>query len=538
MLKIYLYQKFELNPIFKKLQNYRKKNRKEFNKNRILGFYSNYYKPDYELIEEKLDYLISKKNETGEVNNTESNLNQISYQSNWLTTVITQDVILNNDDELKNYMKTSERRIKEVKNMKLQKGKKLAKFFGEIVDVETLCQQVKKISKQEEDYKNDSTMDLTEIKPKTEKKSIQNIKNEFDLEERKRLIRKNEKLNNVLGEALTEDQIKDIINIDKRRKRMKYLQHFLYSQIDDKEIINEIRIEQEKAMADIRYEKRTNKLKKYFGQAPPPDLIDNIDSQMENKHRRSIISLTLLMSNESGIINLFNMINDIEKREYLDNFDNNNDTNSVKEQYNVNDEIEPNFFKRDITRETINEEVIGNTLNNKNYNEMNYKVNFDNNIIFKIEDYSNNNENNNVCNNETENTGDNEDEKYIRSSRKGSDTKSNIKDQNEIIYEYYEKQNMEYLVEKNIFSTLEESINEDITDPDTKEGFKRQITYLRESFIKNSNNIRRMSQMNTSLVKDTSENIWNGSNLLKPMIDNETIVNRDYTDNNTSETNV
>ena len=512
--------------------------RKEFNKNRILGFYSNYYKPDYELIEEKLDYLISKKNETGEVNNTESNLNQISYQSNWLTTVITQDVILNNDDELKNYMKTSERRIKEVKNMKLQKGKKLAKFFGEIVDVETLCQQVKKISKQEEDYKNDSTMDLTEIKPKTEKKSIQNIKNEFDLEERKRLIRKNEKLNNVLGEALTEDQIKDIINIDKRRKRMKYLQHFLYSQIDDKEIINEIRIEQEKAMADIRYEKRTNKLKKYFGQAPPPDLIDNIDSQMENKHRRSIISLTLLMSNESGIINLFNMINDIEKREYLDNFDNNNDTNSVKEQYNVNDEIEPNFFKRDITRETINEEVIGNTLNNKNYNEMNYKVNFDNNIIFKIEDYSNNNENNNVCNNETENTGDNEDEKYIRSSRKGSDTKSNIKDQNEIIYEYYEKQNMEYLVEKNIFSTLEESINEDITDPDTKEGFKRQITYLRESFIKNSNNIRRMSQMNTSLVKDTSENIWNGSNLLKPMIDNETIVNRDYTDNNTSETNV
>jgi len=205
-------------------------------------------------------------------------------------------------------------------------------------------------------------MDLTEIKPKTEKKSIQNIKNEFDLEERKRLIRKNEKLNNVLGEALTEDQIKDIINIDKRRKRMKYLQHFLYSQIDDKEIINEIRIEQEKAMADIRYEKRTNKLKKYFGQAPPPDLIDNIDSQMENKHRRSIISLTLLMSNESGIINLFNMINDIEKREYLDNFDNNNDTNSVKEQYNVNDEIEPNFFERDITRETINVEVIGNTL--------------------------------------------------------------------------------------------------------------------------------------------------------------------------------
>jgi hypothetical protein len=512
MLKIYLYQKFELNSIFKILQDYKKRNRKEYEKNRILGYYGNYYKPDYELIQEKLDYILAKKNEINDINinSPETDSYQISYQNNWLTSAITQNVILNNNDELKNYMKTSERRIKEVKNMKLQKSKKLAKFFGEIVDVETLCQQVKKIAKEEEDYKNDSTIDLT-IKSKTEKKSLQNIKNEFDIEERKRLVRKNEKLNNVLGEALTENQIKDIIDVDKRKKRMKYLQHFLYSQIDDKEIINEIKIEQEKAMADIRYERRTNKLKKYFGQAPPPDLINNKATKIENSHRRSIISLTLLMSKENGIINLFNMVNDIEKQEDILN---DNDVDS----FNFKESLSKNLKNR---TSTIEEELNENEydVNNDNYTKS------DNKIKFKIDECSNKD----TIDDENESS----DEEYTTPSRKPSSyTHNSIQDQNEIIYEYYEKQNMEYLVEKNIFSTLEESINEDISDPETKEGFKRQITYLRESFIKNSNNIRRMSQMGTSLIKDKSENIWKGSNLLKPMIDNETIVNKDYTDNN------
>lgn len=455
-------------------------------------------------------------------NNLETNSYQILYQNNWLTHEITQSVILNNNDDLKNYMKTSERRIKEVKNMKLQKGKKLAKFFGEIVDVETLCKQVKKISKQEEDYKSDSTIDLTSIKSNNEKKSVQNIKNEFDQEERKRLIRKNEKLNNVLGEALTEKQIKDIIDVDKRRKRMKYLQHFLYSQIDDNEIINEIKIEQEKAMADIRYERRSNKLKKYFGQAPPPDLIDN-KASMENTHRRSIISLTLLMSKENGIINLFNMINDIEKREdLLDNYNNKKDSTILQDDNSI-------INNRDVVNSVINEETDDISINSSKSKYSN-NISNNSNIMIKIENCSDNNE---IIEEDED-----EDENYKTPMRKESDhTQHSIQDQNEIIYEYYETKNMEYLVEKNIFSTLEESINEDITDPETKEGFKRQLTYLRESFIKNSNNIRRMSQMNTSLIKDQSENIWKGSNLIKPMIDNETIVNRDYTDDNIAQNN-
>ncbi|ORX82507.1 hypothetical protein BCR32DRAFT_326818 [Anaeromyces robustus] len=521
MLKIYLYQKFETNPIFKKLQKYKKKHRNEYEKNRILGFYGNYYKPDYETIRNKLDYLKARKSEIKDsrlnFNNLEADSYQTLYQNNWLTTAIADCVVLNNDDELKNYMKTSERRIKEVKNMKLQKGKKLAKFFGEIVDVETLCQQVKKINKQSEESKSDSTLDLTKIKPKDEKKSVQNIKNEFDQEERKRLIRKNEKLNNVLGETLTEEQIKDIIDVDKRKKRLKYLQHFLYSQIDDKEIINEIKIEQEKAVADIRNERRSNKLKKYFGQAPPPDLINTKSEKVENRHRRSIITLTLLMSKENGIINLFNMINDIEKNEEF--LDNNSVKHSISKTSNVTD--------LKIDEETQSKF----DLDDKSLNNINKD---DNKSIISID----NNNNTEEEKKEVEDDDDDEFNDCINEfpSRKESDiTQKSIKDQNEKLYEYYENNNIEYLVEKNIFSTLEQSINEDIDDPKTKEGFKRQITYLRESFIKNSNNIRRMSQMNTSLIKDNSENIWKGSNLLKPMIDNETIVNRDYTNENVNE---
>ncbi|ORX60010.1 hypothetical protein BCR36DRAFT_408376 [Piromyces finnis] len=499
LLKTCLYQKFENNKIYNKLVEYKKNNRSEYEKNRILGYFGNYYKPDYDVIEEKLEFIRTKNSESKDIENNSSNTENESYhllyQNNWLNSAISQGVVLNNDEELKKYMKTGERRIKEVKNMKLQKGKKLAKFFGEIVDVETLCQQVKKISKQEEETKNDSTFDLTLTK-KEEKKSVRNIKNEFDQEERKRLIRKNEKLNSVLGETLTEDQIKNIIDVDKRRKRMKYLQHFLYSQVDDKEIINEIKIEQEKAMV----ERRSNKLKKYFGQAPPPDLINNISFQMENRHRRSIISLTLLMSKENGIINLFNMISDIEKREDL--FD---------DKSNISVPAEVTIFEEE------NEE--GN--DNKN------------NIV--TEGTGNDNNNCSGIDNGYESYSDSEEFSECNvelPERKGSDiTENSIKDQNEYIYEIYENKNIEYLVERNVFLTLEESINEDITDPETKEGFKRQLSYLRESFRKNSSNIRRMSQMNnTLLIKDKSEKIWKGSNLLKPMIDNETIVNRDYTD--------
>ncbi|OUM58731.1 hypothetical protein PIROE2DRAFT_15929 [Piromyces sp. E2] len=518
MLKICLYRKFENNQIFNKLVEYKKNNRNEYEKNRILGYYGNYYKPDYETIEEKVDYLRTRKNEIKDnennFNSTENESYQILYQNNWLTAAIAQGVILNNDDELKKYMKTSERRIKEVKNMKLQKGKKLAKFFGEILDVETLCQQVKKIAKQEEEARSDSTFDLT-ITKKEEIKSVQNIKNEFDQEERKRLIRKNEKLNNVLGETLTEDQIKDIIDVDKRKKRMKYLQHFLYSQIDDKEIINEIKIEQEKAMA----ERRTNKLKKYFGQAPPPDLINNKSSQMENRHRRSIISLTLLMSKENGIINLFNMVNDFEKREEFMDDNKSTLTNGSSKDNDLKANEDQN---RDLTYTTIQE------VEHESKYELNDDSNNNNNTNIKTENTFNGSS-------ENQNNDDNYDDddefnecNYEFPENKGS---GSIQDQNEMLYEIYENKNIEYLVEKNVFLTLEESINEDITDPETKEGFKRQLSFLRESFIKNSNNIRRMS-MDASLIKDNSEKIWKGSNLLKPMIDNETIINRDYTDNN------
>jgi len=418
-------------------------------------------------------------------------------------------------------MKTSERRIKEVKNMKLQKGKKLAKFFGEIVDVETLCQQVKKIAKQEEEIKSDSNFDLSSPK-KEEVKSVQNLKNEFNQEERKRLIRKNEKLNSVLGETLTEDQIKDIIDVDKRKKRMKYLQHFLYSQIDEKEILNEIKIEQEKVMA----ERRTNKLRKYFGQAPPPDLINNESYQMEKRHRRSIISLTLLMSKENGIINLFNMLNDFEKREeFLDD-------------KSVNKSIKENKKDKDLTNTTIHEVDneskynLDDDLDNNNNNNNNGT-----NIIIKIEDMSDKkDEKQNENKNGNEDYDDDDEFNDCYEFPEKSESES-IQNQNEMLYEIYENKNVEYLIEKNVFLTLEESINEDITDPETKEGFKRQLSYLRESFIKNSNNIRRMSQMDTSLIKDKSENIWKGSNLLQPMIDNETIINRDYTDNNTNTNN-
>jgi len=450
MLKIYLFQKFENNPIYAKLQDYKKKNRSEYEKNRILGFYGNYYKPDYDLLESKVNYLKIKKSENkdNEVNFNTGESYQTLYQDNWLSSALSQGVIINNNEELKNYMKTSERRIKEVKNMKLQKGKKLAKFFGEIVDVETLCQQVKKISKEEEEIKNDSTFDLTK---KPEKKSLQNIKNEFDQEERKRLIRKNEKLNSVLGEALTEDQIKNIIDVDKRRKRMKYLQHFLYNQIDDKEIINEIRVEQEKAMADIRNERRSNKLKKYFGQAPPPDLINNKSDQMENRHRRSIISLTLLMSKENGIINLFNMINDIEKREeFFDCVDGNAKEDEEGSKYGDHLTVPKKLEKRDLTNLAIEEVAHDSEYELGNF-PTNNTVYMNENIVIKVNDTTVKNENykNNI---KSENEGKNEEKEknddesdeifYNTNSELLLDRKeSSIEDQNERIYEIYENSN-------------------------------------------------------------------------------------------------
>jgi len=295
-------------------------------------------------------------------------------------------------------------------------------------------------------------------------------------------------------------------------------------------------------MADIRNERRSNKLKKYFGQAPPPDLINNKSDQMENRHRRSIISLTLLMSKENGIINLFNMINDIEKREeFFDCVDGNAKEYEEGSKYGDHLTVPKKLEKRDLTNLAIEEVAHDSEYELGNF-PTNNTVYMNENIVIKVNDTTVKNENykNNI---KSENEGKNEEKEknddesdeifYNTNSELLLDRKeSSIEDQNERIYEIYENSNIEYLVEKNVFSTLEESINEDITDPETKEGFKKQLSYLRESFIKNSNNIRRMSQMNTSLSKPTSENIWKGSNLLKPMIDNEIIVNKDYTDEN------